>query len=229
VGVSLIGHALVVGALVITSGWGMWSHALTPVKLVYEDESDSTQTPWTNEVTRIQVGLREASVPNAALPQSAVVAGYHPGPIGPNVSLLVASSEAGDGFGGHGMSSVVSDSTTWGSAIDLTNLTQTFQGNPVLYAYFSAIRERIQRTANDQSWLPMEAAASGTVYVGFVLNRMGTMEVASVISDRSVESPLLQEVALRIVKASGPFLPFPPSFPESSKAIVVPIEFSSES
>lgn len=229
VGVSMVGHILAVGAFLITSKWGLWTHALTtPVKLVYEQESSPDQAPWTQEVARIQVGLREPPAPSAVLPQHSGADGYHPGPLGPDMSHL-AAHEAGEGFGVEWVPSAASDSGEWGSAVDLTNLTQAFQGNPVLYGYFSAIRERIQGTANDQPWMPSSAASSGVVYVGFVLNRTGELESASVISDRSDESPLLQEVALRIVKASGPFLPFPPSFPESSKAIVVPIEFSSGS
>lgn len=227
-GVSLAGHAAAIGAFLLTSGWKGWARPTGPVKIVYESEGPADQVPWTHEVTRIQVGLRQAPPPSAVLPEQSLGEGYQVGPLGPDLSQLAAENDAGSGrlvmWGEAGAGD--EGGTPWSSAIDLNDLTGMFQSNPVLYSYFSAIRERIQHAANQEAWQPMDPSAAGIVYVGFVLHRNGSIESVSVLEDRSAESPALRQVALRIVSVAGPFLPFPPSFPESSKAIVVPIEFA---
>ncbi len=110
------------------------------------------------------------------------------------------------------------------AVVDLTNLVEAAQGNPVLLSYFSAIREQIQRTANRRSWLADEST-QGLVYVSFVLTTTGHVQSVTVLSDRSIPSPALHDIALRIIKASSPFPPFPPSLADSSKTLIVPLEF----
>ncbi|MBI3321874.1 MAG: TonB family protein [Candidatus Omnitrophica bacterium] len=110
------------------------------------------------------------------------------------------------------------------SVVDLTNLVDAARGDPVLLTYFSALREQIQQTANRQSWLSGDAA-SGLVYVAFELASNGAVKSVKVVSERSALSQTLQDVALRIVKISAPFPPFPPSMIEPSKTVVVPLEF----
>ena len=110
------------------------------------------------------------------------------------------------------------------SVVDLTNLVDASRGDPVLLSYFSAIREQIQQTANHRAWLTGETV-EGLVYVSFVLSSTGVVERAAVVSDRSVPSDALQDVAIRIVKTASPFPPFPPSMVEPNKTIVVPLEF----
>lgn len=118
------------------------------------------------------------------------------------------------------------DLQPWRSAvIDLTNLMQAAQGNPVLLSYFSAIREQIQQTANRETWLA-GSQAQGLVYVSFALSADGQVRQVSVVRERSVKSSVLQDIAERIIEAAGPFPPFPPSMAEPSKLIVVPLEFS---
>lgn len=115
---------------------------------------------------------------------------------------------------------------TRSAVVDLTNLVEAAQGDPVLLSYFSAIREQIQRTANQQTWLASEVNAQGLVYVAFVLAASGRVHSVTVLGDRSVPSRLLHDIALRIIKTAGPFAPFPPSLGgESSKTVVVPLEF----
>jgi len=110
------------------------------------------------------------------------------------------------------------------AVVDLTNLVDAAQGNPVLLSYFSAIREQIQRTANRNTWLT-GGATGGLVYISFVLGADGQVQAASILADRSVPAQHLQDIAVRIVKASSPFPPFPPSLGEPAKTIVVPLEF----
>jgi hypothetical protein len=112
-------------------------------------------------------------------------------------------------------------------AVDLSNLTEASQGDPVRYGYFSAMRERIQQTANKQIWRLNEAELNGVVYVEFVVANTGNVESASVEPNRSTQVESIQGIAVSIVSGSSPFLPFPPSFKESSKTIIVPIEFDS--
>ncbi len=145
------------------------------------------------------------------------------------VSHFVAQITVGNVFEMGGSSAGPRGTGAWETAIDLTNLAAASQGNPVLYAYFGAIREQIQRIANTHAWLPEDGINPGTVYVGFIIGRTGAIESVGVVSERSVDSSILQRAALGIVKASGPFVALPPSFDEPSMAIVVPIEFASGS
>ena len=110
------------------------------------------------------------------------------------------------------------------AVVDLTNLVEAAQGDPVLLSYFSAIREQIQRTANHQTWQTGEHD-QGLVYVSFVLAASGQVSSVSLAADRSTTSRSLQDIALRIIKSSSPFPPFPPSLKEPSRTIVVPLEF----
>ena len=110
----------------------------------------------------------------------------------------------------------------------MTNITLAAQGNPVLLSYFGAIREQIQRIANEGTWVSgVGQPGGGVVYIGFVIGRTGAIQSASVIVDRSVPLPPLQAAALRIVQLSGPFPPFPPSIAsaEDAIALTIPIEF----
>jgi TonB family protein len=108
--------------------------------------------------------------------------------------------------------------------VDLTDLVAASQGNPVLLSYFSAIREQIQRAANQQVWFT-GLSLEGVVYVTFILHAGGQIEGAAVLAEQSVRSEALRQIAVRIVQASAPFPPFPPSLREPKKLILVPLEF----
>ena len=77
-----------------------------------------------------------------------------------------------------------------------------------------------------RAWLPSGEITGGIIYIGFSIGRSGEIDSIAVVPDRSVDSPLLRKTALHIIESSSPFLPFPPSLQESSKTVVVPIEFS---
>jgi TonB family protein len=114
------------------------------------------------------------------------------------------------------------------TAVDLANVIEAVRDHPVLFSYFGAIREQIQRNANRQAWLPDQPShegAQGVVYVSFVLSADGTVRGASIVPERSVRSPTLQAAARQIVESAGPFPPFPPSLKEPSKTILIPLEF----
>ena len=108
--------------------------------------------------------------------------------------------------------------------VDLTNLVEAAQGNPVLLSYFSAIREQIQDTANRRTWMTGEGRG-GIVYVSFVLKSAGHVHSVAIMEDRSSSSQTLRNIAAKIVKSSAPFPPFPPSLRERRKTIIVPLEF----
>ena len=110
------------------------------------------------------------------------------------------------------------------SIVDLADLTRSAAGNPVLFQYFSVIREQIERSAGGRSWL-IEQGQQGLVCVAFVLTAQGTIQDAHVVGDRSMPSEALRTVALRIVGAAAPFPPFPPSINDASKTVVIPLEF----
>ncbi|MBI3010779.1 MAG: hypothetical protein HYY57_07340 [Candidatus Omnitrophica bacterium] len=115
-------------------------------------------------------------------------------------------------------------STNPSSVVDLTNLVEASRGDPVLLSYFGAIREQIQRTANERAWLS-GVSAEGLIYISFLLNANGTVRHTTVVAERSVSSQPLWAVATRIVEAAAPFPPFPPSMSDQGKTIVVPLEF----
>ena len=114
--------------------------------------------------------------------------------------------------------------STPSAVVDLTNLADAARGNPVLLSYFGAIREQIQQTANHREWLTAELE-HGLIYISFLLTANGAVKELDVVSDRSALSHALRDIALRIVKTAAPFPPFPPSMPEPSKTVVVPLEF----
>lgn len=110
------------------------------------------------------------------------------------------------------------------AVVDLTNLVEAAEGNPVLLSYFTAIREQIQLAANNQTWMTGQGQ-SGMVFVSFVLTSKGQLQSATVVGDRSAPSQRLRNIALEIVTSAEPFPPFPPSMPDARKTIIVPLEF----
>ncbi len=134
------------------------------------------------------------------------------------------SSLGGSGSAREGSAAASPFVATRSSIIDLTNVTEAAQGDPVLLSYFSAIREQIQQVANQQTWSAVDAN-EGLIYVCFELNARGIIREISVEEQRSAPSESLRMAAMRIVQAAAPFPPFPPSFDASSKTIMVPLEF----
>ncbi len=109
------------------------------------------------------------------------------------------------------------------AVVDLTNLVDAARGDPLLLTYFGALREQIQETANRRPWV--SGGTEGMVYVSFELLASGAVRSAEVLAERSVPAAELREAAVRIVKTAAPFPPFPPSMAETSKTILVPLEF----
>ena len=108
--------------------------------------------------------------------------------------------------------------------IDLTNLIDAANGDPVLFSYYGVVREQIQYMAGAKTWLS-GPAEGGLVYVSFVVNEDGSLRGAAVVPERSVESRPLREAAVQIVLNAGPFPPPPPSMPAVPATLVVPLEF----
>lgn len=229
-GVSILGHVLVVGMSLSLFGWTGLFSASRPFRLVYEQEQPREESHWSQEeIPRVQDSLKELPGPSGSPLQGSGMDGHQL----EGVFLEAMQSQLADllqiTIGGSRKAAATNlsdNSGAWASAADLTNVTAAAQGNPVLLSYFGAIREQIQETANAGRWLSRPVSDSGVVYVGFVVTRTGAIRAVSVVPERSISSLVLQEVAVRIIQSSSPFLPFPPSFKESSKAIVVPVEFS---
>ena len=223
--VSLAGHVVVLASQLLLPGWKFQSGPMKPPKLVYQPETPQQQTQWSREFSRVRSPVGEAPGPSAP-PSADPLISYQPEGLGSEaleaammVRVGTASGESTP-FAGPGADGA------WASAVDLTNLATASQGDPVLYTYFRALREQIQHTANAQPWVPAQADASGVIYVGFVIVPSGAIQSAAILGDRSAESVTLREAAIDIVRAAAPFPPFPPSFQEATKAVVVPIEFS---
>jgi len=229
-GVSLTAHLLVLGAQLITYRWKGWSAPTRPLKLIYEREAlRNNYEQAREELQRAQARLKDLRTSASFLSVGTTAGGalsralLGPGPS--DLSQTMPEIRIGGG-GALGLpSAAASNVEGWAAAIDLTNISEAAQGNPVLLSYFSAIREQIQRTANEQPWLRHGASTEGTIYIGFVISRMGVIQSAAIIPEKSAPSTLLQDVSLRIIQAASPFPPFPPSFQESSKTVMVPIEF----
>ncbi|MBI2885537.1 MAG: TonB C-terminal domain-containing protein [Candidatus Omnitrophica bacterium] len=226
---SLIGHALILGALVATSRHGALSEMLpepvTSAKLVYQPQAPSTdRMQWRPEPSRSTERLGQLPAP-ALGPAAGAFAG------GPGSLAAGGGAATGDlsrvavGGSGASWSAPALSSGAGSAAIDLTNLTAAAQGDPVRFAYFSAIRERVQRTADVQHWETTAAKGGGVVYVEFAVDRAGQVHAVSWLQGRSQAPASLCDTAVRLVTTSTPFPPFPPSFEESSLTLLLPIEF----
>ncbi len=231
IGVSLAAHALLVGLPLVFHWHGLFG-SLPTLRLIYDQDAVRETSQWAKqELERVHSRLA-ALHQLAPIPAPGAVADGHrlegvlQEAIGFGISNVALRATIGDGSADQLSSKVFGGSGAWATAVDLTNLEEASHGNPVLLSYFGAIREQIQRMANARAWVPSAEASGGTVYVGFTLGRTGAMQSMSVVPERSSASAPLHDVALRIIKAAAPFPPFPPSFQESSKAIIVPLEFS---
>lgn len=230
--ISLAGHAMVLAAQLISLGWNRWATTPRhPAKLIYEQETAKDESQWAaEELHRVETRLREPHEPSRQLFQGSQTDGGAAGSGGGLPAIAPGSwtviPQVGGDASTHPLTAVsASGSHAWSGAVDLTNVVEAAQGNPVLLSYFSAIREQIQRIANTQEWLPQGTSTEGVIYVGFVISRTGHIQSSSIVADRSAAYPLLRSAALRIIRSASPFPPFPPSFEESSKTIMVPIEF----
>ena len=220
--VSLMSHAAAVVAILIVfrhPAVELANELRHPTRLVYEAEP--SREPSIAERVH-QIARSHAFLPS---PASGGI-GSMPSPQAVNELVRVRIGTFSSSV--TGAAGTVGEATAgnrWVSAIDLTNIIAAAQGNPVLLSYFSAIREQIQRVASRQIWVPMGEHTAGIACVGFTLTREGDIQSASIVSSRSTPSSSLRDAALRIVESAGPFPPFPPSFRESSKTIIIPLEF----
>ena len=222
---SMVGHLVVVGIQLIRLKRSRRPPTLQEATaVVYEHDA------LTHEVQQLHDQLAQASQRSEAAPSAPALQVRLPD------RMSIGGSGTFSGVGSHGPSVSVGleagrspslpdiASPSRAAVVDLTNVVEAAQGDPVLLSYFSAIRERIQQTANHQAWFSGETT-QGLVYVSFVMSSTGQVQSASVVADRSVSSRGLQAIAMNIIKAASPFPPFPPSFNLPQKTIVVPLEF----
>ena len=227
---SALVHALVLGVRVVRWTRELRLHPQADLRVFYEAMAEgmasdgrqpklgeiSAPTPVVSAGAAPVPQIRIAERPALGLP------GAEPGVGIPGAGGFEFGDRLGQGGGGgQGGGS----GQTRSPVVDLTNLAEAAQGNPVLLSYFSVIREQIQQTANKRTWMTGQERVEGIVYLSFVLSPKGRIQSAAVVPERSVSSSALQGVALNIIKAAGPFPPFPPSMDEPSKTVVVPLEF----
>ena len=219
---SLVGHLFLLGVPLATLRSIGSDQGSANLEVIYEVQRAEP------ELQRLQRQAAQLSQPSHA-PASAQapalriripdrpVAGFSP---------FVPGEGAQAGQPGGGSSGAVTDSADLARSpvVDLTNLVDAAQGDPVLLSYFGAIREQIQRTADRQRWA-IGKSPGGVVYISFTLTADGKIGQVNILTARSAPAPLLHNVALGIIQAAAPFPPFPPSVPEPSKTIVVPLEF----
>lgn len=236
VGLSCIGHALIAGICAVSGrdfGFPARRPSAPPAsfRLVYADDAKHLRSRWAAARTE-RLSARHIVIPDASRLGSLVPGGgtsRHGGELalggGPArmADLVSAAGGGGGAEGAVGASALFGRSV--GGVVDLTDVTTAAQGNPVRLAYFSAVREQVQRTADAQERIPSQAPTGGLVYVQFIIDRTGHIDSASVLANRSRASSSLCDTAVRLVTASDPFPPFPPSFGESSLTMLLPIEF----
>ena len=203
--VSLGLHLFLILGQFISINWSAPSRMRRAVEIIYDYEVAK------QEVQQLQEQLARAKREAVVSPTS-VSSGLRTQIRIPDRPSLAAVTTLGDTTLAHA------------SFIDLTNLTEASGGDPVLLTYFSAIREQIQRSANRRAWVTGDER-EGMVYLTFVLTTEGSAQKLAVVADRSVAFPTLREAALGILEDAEPFPPFPPSMPEASKTIVIPLEF----
>ena len=204
-GMSMGLHLLLVVGQLLSLDWFHVPLRRTPMEVVYDRAVEQEALRVLQE--RLATATRDA----IASPAPAALGAQTEIRI-PDRPLLTA---------GQDLSEIMPDRA---SIVDLTNLVDAARGDPVLLSYFSAIREQIQRTANAQAWVTGESG-EGLVYVSFILTAGGQLQGTSIVPERSRGEPALWDAALRILKTSAPFPPFPPSVAEPSKTIIVPLEF----
>ena len=202
-GISLACHLLFLGFQLVRIHWIQPRQAQQALEVIYEYQVAE------QELHRLQQQVAQLSQDPGTLPGIQTPAPRIRIPDRPTMNLSAALSHV---------------DVVRSTVVDLTNLAEASHGDPVLLSYFSAIREQIQKTANRQTWISGDPG-QGLIYVSFVLDESGRISSASILSDRSSPSSRLREIALRIVTHSSPLVPFPPSLVESSKTIVVPLEF----
>ena len=204
-GLSLGAHLILLIGQAVSFSWLPQPRNLKPLDVIYEQETAKEELRVLQEqLARIKRDTTSSPAPTAtgARPQVRI----------PDRPSLMAGQTLAD---------IMPDHTL---VIDLTNLVDAARGDPVLLSYFSAIREQIQRTANNHVWVQPEQD-EGMIFVSFVLSAGGFVDAVQVAGDRSASSTTLRDVAVRIVKAAAPFPPFPPSIGEPNKTIIVPLEF----
>ena len=195
---------LLIGQLLHMS-WVFTPAAHAPLEVVYQVEAAK------EELHQLQEELARATRRTAASPAPSTVGNRTDIRIPDRPSLTA----------GRTLADLTMDRT---AVVDLTNLVDAAHGDPVLLSYFSAIREQIQRAANARAWISGQRD-EGLVFVTFSLSASGTVQGVTIVDGRSASSTLLQDAAVRIVKAAAPFPPFPPSLPDPQKTVVVPLEF----
>lgn len=220
-GCSLIGHVLLLGVPLAQWHWKMPIAPDRPLEVVYDSGGGAQPT-----LQRLQRQVAQLSQPSHAPGGAQAPA--------PKIRIpdrpVAGFSPFGDGSGGRpGGGSGAAGALAGGPlgrtpVVDLTNLVDAAQGDPVLLSYFGAIREQIQRTADRQKWA-IGRSPGGVVYISFTLTSDGKIGPTTILDTRSAPSVSLQAVALGIIQAAAPFPPFPPSMAEPSKTIVVPLEF----
>ncbi|MBI4354014.1 MAG: TonB family protein [Candidatus Omnitrophica bacterium] len=215
-GLSILCHLVVIGLQAMVMKTASHASIRQTMDVVYERASVEA-TP--RQVPLSDLAARAASLPQVTMSTHHIQVGG--GSLGGGLDGLPAAAEpaASAVFGIGGPPSLLPT-----SVVDLSNLAEASQGDPVLLSYFSAIREQIQRTANQRTWTSSDES-EGVITVTFVLNSVGHATSPQVVLERSVSSSALQDMAVRIIDASSPFPPLPPSLQDSAKTIVVPLEF----
>jgi len=203
--ISLGLHLVLLVAQLISWQWATPLRLRRAMEIIYDYEVAK------QEVQQLQDQLARAKREAAAIP-TALSSGLRTQIRIPERPSLAATITLGDAVLAHS------------SFVDLANLTEASGGDPVRLAYFSAIRDQIERSARRRTWVTGEEK-EGMVYVVFVLHPGGSLQKLAVLKERSVDSPTLQDTALQILEAAAPFPPFPPSIREASQTIVVPLEF----
>ena len=202
---SLGAHLVLLIGRLLPFHWLQAARSTTMMEVVYEPETAKAELRTLQEqLARATRATAVSTMPSAANPQATIRI--------PDRPSLTAGQTLAD---------ILPDRA---AVVDLTNLVDAARGDPVLLSYFSAIREQIQRTANNQTWVH-DQTDEGLIFVTFLLSASGAVQEIRVAADRSASSLMLRDVAVRIVRAAAPFPPFPPSLAEPSKTIVVPLEF----
>ncbi len=74
--------------------------------------------------------------------------------------------------------------------------------------YYRAVREKIKRHA-DRNYLRNRRLGEGEVFLSFVVASNGELLQARVITERSVDDPLLRNIGINSIRDASPFSSFP--------------------
>lgn len=93
--------------------------------------------------------------------------------------------------------------------------------------YYRAVREKIRRYA-DRNYPRRRGMGHGDVFLSFIVTSSGELLQVKVVEERSVNSPVLRNLAINSIRDASPFPPFPRGMSQYQITFNVIISYESQ-